>query len=220
MRTVSVLGVSGLVLALIAPVAWAGTEKLSTELRQHGAGDQEVIVQYRVTPTAAHHAKVTARGGQVLHKFAHVRAGHYVVSGTVLEELSNDPDVTWISPNRSLSGMLDTTAATVHSNAANAAGYTGAGIGVAVIDSGIKSMPEFQSGNSRIVYGDTFVGGSPDDQFGHGSHVAGIVGSNGKGVCLHRDSARREPHQPARTRQIRQRLRCRCYRGDRGSDIA
>ncbi len=90
-----------------------------------------------------------------------VRSAHYTVPGAALKTLSEDPDVAYISPNRPLKGMLNVTAATVHSDVANAQGYTGTGIGVAVIDSGIADMPEFHSGQSRIVYQQSFVPSVP-----------------------------------------------------------
>jgi subtilisin family serine protease len=86
-------------------------------------------------------------------------------------------------------------------------GYTGRGVKVAVMDTGIDiDHPDF-GGNgtpgstlfptTRIAYGydfvgDAFTGGNtpvpddnPDDCGGHGSHVAGIIGANGvvKGVA-------------------------------------
>lgn len=88
-------------------------------------------------------------------------------------------------------------------------GYTGAGVKVGIIDTGIDlDHPAFGSGcttasfpnapNCRIRGGYDFVGnaytgpgaaivpgGKPDDCAGHGTHVAGIVGANGlvKGVA-------------------------------------
>ena len=69
-------------------------------------------------------------------------------------------------------------------------GYTGAGIGIAVIDSGITSWHDdltnttstlFPYGNQRVTKFVDFVNGRtlPYDDNGHGSHVAGIIAGNG-----------------------------------------
>jgi serine protease AprX len=65
----------------------------------------------------------------------------------------------------------------------NGEGYVGTGVGVAVIDSGIVDLPDFHTGSTdRIVYQQSFVGGAPADQYGHGTHVAGILAGNGNGT--------------------------------------
>ena len=69
-------------------------------------------------------------------------------------------------------------------------GYTGAGIGIAVIDSGITSWHDdltsktstlFPYGNQRVTKFVDFVNGRalPYDDNGHGSHIAGIIAGNG-----------------------------------------
>jgi len=69
-------------------------------------------------------------------------------------------------------------------------GLTGAGVGVAVIDSGITSFHDdltstsstlYPYGNQRVSMFVDFVNGrtSPYDDNGHGSHVAGIIAGNG-----------------------------------------
>ena len=62
-------------------------------------------------------------------------------------------------------------------------GLTGAGITVAVVDSGIASSKDLSAGfrDSRFQGAISFVPGdsSTDDACGHGTHVAGIIAGNG-----------------------------------------
>src|SRR6202011_5806976 len=72
----------------------------------------------------------------------------------------------------------------VNAFAAWQSGYTGAGIGIALIDSGVSSHPDLSGGpwgSSRVVWNQSFVAGnaSGTDQFGHGTHVAGLIAGNG-----------------------------------------
>ncbi len=65
-----------------------------------------------------------------------------------------------------------------------AEGISGAGVTVAVVDSGITDWDDFKDdgGNLRILdwvqFNDT-PSYYPDDYYGHGTHVAGVIGGNG-----------------------------------------
>src|SRR3954454_18992372 len=100
--------------------------------------------------------------------------------------LKNDPDIEYVTPQRPMSSTLGVSAATIDAYAAWNTGYDGKGIGVAIVDSGIADTTDLNgtNGATRVVYGESFLDSdpkNPKDAFGHGTHVAGIVGGNGAG---------------------------------------
>jgi serine protease AprX len=180
-----------LVTLLAAALSFADGKKhkLSNDLDAlkggHDGATVDVIIQFNQTPTAAHHHKVQSKGGVLKTNLDFIKGAHYSVPTGSLEALENDPDVAYVSPDREVYGTLDYVTSAV---GAPTAWFTyslfGTGVGVAVIDSGIHSnMPDFNSwftGKNRVVYSQDFVGGGPDDIYGHGTHVAGIVGGAAK----------------------------------------
>ncbi len=176
---------------LSASLAFAGSPKMAKDLKGKRPSDQvDVIIQFTQAPTARHHQKVLSKGGRLNKVLGIVKAGWYSVPASALAALAADPDVAYISPDRPVSStsdgsstaVLDYHTDTVNAPVAWALGLDGTGIGVAVIDSGIINIPDLGGSNYRVVYGQNFVSDSDSsatDQYGHGSHVAGIIGGNG-----------------------------------------
>jgi serine protease AprX len=170
------------VLILSTTLAFAGSSKMAKDLENRNAADTvAVIVQFKQAPTAAHHQKVLSRGGSLKQELSLVKGGAYSMPASKLAELAADPDVAYIAPDRPVqtAGWTDGFVA-VNADIAQSYGYTGKGIGVAVIDSGIYSSHPDISGH--VVYSQDFTGeGKTTDLYGHGSHVAGIIGGSGNG---------------------------------------
>jgi serine protease AprX len=150
----------------------------------------KVIVQYRRVPTAAHYATMQARGGRLHAKLHLIKGAAFTIPVSALPLLEADPEIVSVSIDHPMNVMDDTTDSAIGTASAWNSGYTGAGIGVAVIDSGINDahldLWNSTETASRVVYHQDFTGtpttnssGANYDLYGHGTHVAGIIGGNG-----------------------------------------
>lgn len=173
-----------LALLMSAAVALVAAPKLSKDLKQVSPDSTvDVIVQFKSTPTEKQHGKIKSRGGSFKSELHLVNGGLYSVPAKALDDLALDADVVYISPDREVSGSLDHSNPTVNANLAFQNSFTGNGVGIAIIDSGVTNQPDLSNSArtaSRIVYQQSFVSGlnSSADQYGHGTHVAGVLAGN------------------------------------------
>ena len=144
----------------------------------------KVIIQFNGVPTDTQLRSLAGGTAAILRRFDRIKAACVRVPAHKLPDLEADPFVLYVSPDRSNRGLLDYTAAAVSAGTAWQLGFDGTGIGVAVIDSGVTPDPDFTDTTglgSRVVYAESFVTGKgAADEYGHGTHVAGIVGSSGR----------------------------------------
>jgi serine protease AprX len=179
-----------IILALVA-IAAAKTEKLAPELRNQRDGHTvNVIVQYKAQPTADDHRRLATHGARHNGDLSLIHGMMVSVPANRVNRLSDDPSVKFISPDRRLGGYLTNTAPAINAPYAWSLGLSGIGIGVAVIDSGMvdkkngsvkkSDLNKSGTGDSRIVYSQSWVndGLGTADGFGHGTHVAGIIGGS------------------------------------------
>ena len=83
--------------------------------------------------------------------------------------------------NKTICAQLFQATSRIGASAAWRLGYTGQGVGVAVLDTGVSPIDDFTMPENRIVAFHDFVRGrkQPYDDNGHGSHVIGIACGNG-----------------------------------------
>ena len=173
-------------LVLIATVSvsyLADPTKLSPDLQKSTAPTARVVVQYNHPPGFLD-LQLLSVLGSILNALP-------LVNGIVAElplsnilSLSNQSNVKYISLDRTMTPTLSNAAPAVNAFAAWQSGYTGSGVGVALIDSGVASHPDLNGGFlglSRVVWNQSFVPGNASavDQYGHGTHIAGLIAGNG-----------------------------------------
>jgi serine protease AprX len=125
-------------------------------------------------------------GAAIKSKLHTIRAVTMRVPVSMLANLAKDPNVAYITPDRPVSmtwGNEDYSTAVEADVAAAQFAFDGTGVGVAVIDSGVADHGDLHNANgaSRVVYSQSFVPGDTTtaDKYGHGTHVAGLIGGTG-----------------------------------------
>jgi serine protease AprX len=173
------------VFAAFATSAFAqapGDLKLDRELRARAAapsGHSRVIVQ--LDPGVTFDSVVRSMNGTPGRRLTLVDGQVADVPDAVLDELAALPGVRAISVDRRIRSTDERTSATIGADwVQNTLRYDGTGVGIAIIDSGVTSWHD-DLDQSRVARFVDFVNfqASPYDDYGHGTHVAGIIAGNG-----------------------------------------
>jgi serine protease AprX len=155
------------------------------------AGLSKVIIT--LTPGFDGAGELLKIGGKPGKKLGLIHALAGELSNGQLKQYAGHPGVESMHLDRPTSGELNRAAVTIGARAVqHQLGYSGAGVGVAVIDSGITAWHDdltnsdasalvLTSGGQRVAAFVDFVNGrtSPYDDNGHGTHVAGTIAGNG-----------------------------------------
>ncbi len=165
--------------------------KLNFRYQNENGGTSRVIIQLKTGSDPS--AEVVKLGGKLGRRLALMNGLTVQLPNKVLGKLADNPGIERIIWDRPLDSTMNRVAVTVGARAVqDTLGYTGAGIGVAVIDSGItawhddltyqgrSTLVKVKNGQRVSAFVD-FVGGrlNPYDDYGHGTHVAGIIAGNG-----------------------------------------
>lgn len=150
--------------------------------------DLPVIVRFRTDAGLERgRQKLAGFPGAVRRRHGALRAIGARASAHTIRDLLNDQDTAWISYDSPVIGMqtMGTPAVPVSIDGSGAAsarrryGVDGSGVRVAIVDSGIQPHQDLPA--SRIAAFVDFVNGrtTPYDDYGHGTHVAGVVAGSG-----------------------------------------
>jgi len=174
------------------------SRKLAPIAKQRAArADGQSTVIVRIGDRKAARSAILAVGGKLGRSLPGISSQVATVSDAALARLAESDAIEWISIDSIAVGATERTGATVGATQIRQQlGLDGAGIGVAVIDSGIAYHDDLAdvAGPQRVDRFVDFVGkgATPYDDYGHGTHIAGIIAGNG-----HDSGGRRTGMAPA-----------------------
>lgn len=190
-RAISFLQISAVAISAwaFAQPSYAGAARVGPLASQRAAfatGTSRVII----TAADGHSqsdvgAAIEQAGGTTRRQLPIINAHVADVPNAALSGLANNAAIGSIDLDRLVAGTMERTGATIGATTVRKQlGYDGAGVGVAVIDSGITSWHDDLTDNAgaqRVAAFVDFVNSHvmPYDDYGHGTHVAGIIAGNG-----------------------------------------
>lgn len=185
--------------ASITTEAMAAESPAQEAVTENSSADfQDVIVRFKDKPGQAELHAFKGLGGDVSNVFTIIPAISGRLPAKAIEALKNNPQVEVVeldytvqaleySPENELGNSWG--ADHINADAALESGYSGEGVKVAVLDSGVNFNHYDLQDNfdfSATELGYDFVSDDffPEDVYGHGTHVAGILAAanNGFGV--------------------------------------
>ncbi len=170
----------------------------TTAYAEKDTSKQEVIIVFK-NDEAKNKRLVSQSNGEVTNEFKNIPAVTAELTKTAINNLKNNPNVASIEYNKKIN-LIETESSTslgamnltkqvedwglgvVKAKSAWEKGYTGKGVKVAILDTGV----EYYHNDLNIIGGASFVkdvkadgtiDNSYDDNHGHGTHVAGIIGA-------------------------------------------
>ncbi|MFN8474812.1 MAG: S8 family peptidase [Anaerolineae bacterium] len=136
--------------------------------------DYPVIVRYRSAVSRSMTADVQA---PVTQTFDLINAAAMTVNLLELNDITEDPNVALVWADLPVHTMLDTSVPIIRAPEVWAAGFTGRGVTIAIVDTGVDT--EHPDLVGRVAEFKDFTGQGNNDGNGHGTHVASIAAGSG-----------------------------------------
>ena len=167
----------------------SGAAKFSSEVERKLQDSRQddlvpVIIQTSGEPSDSHFTRLHGRGGFVKNRFAAIGGYAGKVPAGQLAALADDPEVVRVSFDSEVKAHLDVAGRAVKADVARllSFGVDGRGVGVAVIDTGVNTHEDL----AKLVESGKLIkvevmsdANNTSDQYGHGTHVAGIIAGTG-----------------------------------------
>jgi serine protease AprX len=189
------VGAFALALALFGGPAYAEPDNVHEAVYHWAAehpGQNVPVIVHTDGDSARADSAVSAYGGEVKANFDFISSVQAEIPAAYLRNFANADGVGFVSldaPVFSANSDYTDNLRSAYPYAIDAddawnEGVFGTGVGVAIVDTGISptTNPDFtMSGQTRVIasFASNSLATSTNDGYGHGTHIAGIVGSDG-----------------------------------------
>lgn len=181
-----------LTLTLSTSVSFLAAEKVNAKESAVDSQKQVILVLKNANSTKNKSSELKSKG-KVIKEFNNVHSLKTNLSDVEIEDLKKDSDVLSVEEDAKISIAEDTKdwgITKVGAENSWNSGYTGLGVKIAVIDSGVDiDHPDFAAtteaaaaiagGVSEVDYTTSY-----EDDNGHGTHVSGIIGARQNGIGI------------------------------------
>ena len=172
-----------LVAICTAQVRSGNTRGRARAAEAHAAGMVDVIVQYDRVPSDEQRREIRSRGGSSIRALQAANAVSVRVPVEEVDRLLQDPSVAHITHDSEVSAAMSNVDAATGANVAHDYGWSGAGIGIALIDSGIDRHADLPT---RVAYTKDYV------------NLAGFRSGQSRSRHAHCRNHRRQGPEPRR----------------------
>lgn len=139
------------------------------------------VILYTKLPYETLKVHLEKIGGSIKYELPIVNGWSVNLPCNMLNKIAVNKGVHFIAEDSAVKAQLYIATQEIASRKANDIGYTGKGITIAFLDTGIYPHPDFTKPKNRIIAFYDIVNGKkqPYDDNGHGTHVAGDAAGNG-----------------------------------------
>lgn len=173
-------------MVLLSSIAVVGASQPGANSTDMGAstGYSTYIVAFNDGPSVQAESQVTdlvsSFNGKVLYRYSIIDGMAVTIPDNKVSELQSLGNVKYVEKEQTVQVLLDKAVPQIGADKVRASGYTGKGVKVCVIDTGVDTNHPDLNGNKVVAWVD-YVNGktTPYDDHGHGTHVSGTIAGTG-----------------------------------------